>query len=469
MPHRSNFFKMSPALVEHKAQFKSTRKMAEIMEVPVAKSPGLSKAAAIKLAHVEPQSKPIHTIILDSSPLLLNTPSLSTLFSQSQLLVTTQSVISEIRDPDARSRVENLYLPFLKIRSPKPESVKFVRDFARQTGDAAVLSGTDVEILALAYDLECERNGGDWRLRRVPGQKRVNGSVPTAAVEPPNEADSKSDHISEENNIQEVADGLHAVKLQEEVKGPLKLTEESEVEETPIDKPPQSLPAEETFPSDSDSEGWITPSNIKEHQAKDSSSYQRSKASENKILQVATITGDFAMQNVLLQMNLNLLSPKTCKRITQLKQTILRCHGCFTTTKDLDKQFCPRCGKPTLTRVSCTINDRGEVKLHLKANMQWSNKGNVFSIPKPVSGRSNQKWTGPRDGGGKSGWGRELVLAEDQKEYIKAMTDGGRQKGRKEKDLMDEDYLPSILTGDRSGGNGRIRIGGGRNVNSRKR
>src|SRR2546423_14375612 len=102
-----------------------------------------------------PPVKPIHTIVLDSSPLLLNTPSLSTLLAKSHALVTTPSVIAEIRDPTARTRVENLYLPFITLRSPKPESIKFLKDFARKTGDAVVLSHTDIEVLALAYDLEC--------------------------------------------------------------------------------------------------------------------------------------------------------------------------------------------------------------------------------------------------------------------------------------------------------------------------
>jgi RNA-binding protein NOB1 len=423
-----------------------------------------------------PPAKPIHTIVLDSSPLLLNTPTLSTLLAKSQALVTTPSVIAEIRDPAARSRVENLYLPFIKLRSPRPESIKFVTEFARRTGDAIVLSHTDIEVLALAYDLECERNGGDWRLRRVPGQKRLNGSPPvkdnqTKVEETParDSADgaSRKDRPVEEahttDGIDSLPHDLENTKLVEDVlpTTPLSIIEDPADETDMVEKAEEN----QSDSGDSDSEGWITPSNIKKHQAKDENSSASTKA-ESKTLQVATMTGDFAMQNVLLQINLNLLAPATCKRITHLKQTILRCHGCFLTTKEMSKQFCPRCGKPTLTRVSCTTNDKGEVKLHLKANMQWNNKGNIFSIPKPVSGTSNQKWQGPRHGGGQGGWGSNLVLAEDQKEYIRAMTSGKRTK---DKDLMDEDYLPSILTGDRNRGGGRVKVGAGRNINSRRR
>lgn len=129
----------------------------------------------------------------------------------------------------------------------------------------------------------------------------------------------------------------------------------------------------------------------------------------------------------------------------------------------MDKQFCVRCGKPTLLRTSCSTDKDGNFKVHLKKNMQWNNRGNVFSVPKPVAGTSNGKLVA---GGGKGGWGQGLILAEDQKEYVQAMTSARRKK---EKDLMDEDYLPGILSGDRGRAGGRPRVGAGKNVNSKKR
>ena len=97
--------------------------------------------------------------------------------------------------------------------------------------------------------------------------------------------------------------------------------------------------------------------------------------------------------------------------------------------------------------------------------MQWNHRGDRYSIPKPVSGTANGK-VGQGKGGGRSGWGQELILAEDQKEFIRA-TSG--KKGKKETDLMDQDYLPSILTGERGKTGGRPKIGAGRNVNSKRR
>ncbi|OCT52638.1 20S-pre-rRNA D-site endonuclease nob1 [Cladophialophora carrionii] len=428
---------------------------------------------------LEAEKKPIHTIILDASPLLLNTPSISTLLANGHILLTTPSVLSEIRGEEARNRVETLYKPFLTVRTPKPESIKVVKEFARRTGDAAVLSATDFEILGLAYEVECERNGGDWRLRSVPGQKRVNGKPPQKEDETDEHkmgASAEGDDAghggleTQVDGIMKQVETLNVVDAQvpEEQLG--KATEDTTDPSTSqTGEPPEGLTTEAPDGISDSDEGWITPSNIRRQQAKDESASSKSSQSPPKTLQVATVTGDFAMQNVLLQMNLNLLSSKTCQRISQIKQFVLRCHACFSTTKQMDKQFCPRCGKPTLTRVSCTTNDKGEVKLHLKKNMQWNNKGNVYSIPKPTSGTANQKWQGPRHGGGgKGGWGNDLILAEDQKEYVRDVKTKERD-AKRIKDLMDEDFLPGILSGERTGGGGRVRVGAGRAVNSRKR
>ncbi len=47
---------------------------------------------------------------------------------------------------------------------------------------------------------------------------------------------------------------------------------------------------------------------------------------------VAIITADFAMQNVIMQMGLRLVTPDG-RRITRLSCWVLRCSACFTVTK----------------------------------------------------------------------------------------------------------------------------------------
>ena len=433
--------------------------------------------------------KPVHTIVLDAGPLLKNEPTVSTLIGQCENLLIVPSVIDEIRDETARSRIKTTLLPFLTIRSPSERSLRFVTDFSRKTGDLAVLSRTDLLCLALTYELDFD---GDHRRERAAlGRKGMNGSPPRkeqAASEDASEAANQSSTIevqptrdigrSQEPNAVVPLDG--ATSDQSCVTdGPQGLTEADEAKAVSnfnfADEDlhqgctaalGQELPKVEQIEADSDSsdaEGWITPNNVKKHQAKDTNG-STMPISGIQHIQVALLSGDFAMQNVCLQIGLNLLSP-SLQRVRNIRTYILRCHACFANERDMSKQFCSRCGKPTLTRVSCSTNSRGEFKIHLKKNMQWNHRGDRFSIPKPVSGAANGK-VGRGKGGGKGGWGQELILAEDQKEYLRAVN--GRSK-KKETDLMDADYLPSILTGDRGKAGGRPQIGAGRNVNSKKR
>jgi RNA-binding protein NOB1 len=463
--------------------------------------------------------KPIHTVVLDAGPIIRGEPSVSTLLQKCERIISTPAVVSEIRDANTRSRLQTTLLPFLELLTPRPESIGKLTDFARKTGDLSVLSRPDIQILALAYELECERNGGDWRLRSTPGQKRINAPVPVKAgdlespqPEPEHEEQTDSDLLAGEPGAERTSDETGeisntmagpAMPVSEEPStspsstadaeedqpiegGTVQPTEKGEQtaadREQPSTTDPTEIQAQESgepfeladqldvthlssqgndveVSEDSDSGGWITPSNIKKVQAAETAA---SSGPEQKVMQVATLTTDYAMQNVLLQMNLNLLSPSV-ERVRHIKTFVLRCHACFLVVKDTSKQFCPRCGKPTLTRVSCTTNSQGEFKMHFKKNMQWNNRGNVYSIPKPVAGSASGKVKG---GGGKDGWGASLILAEDQKEYVKALTEQKRVKAR---DLMDEDYLPGILTGDRSRGGGRPKVGAGRNVNAKKR
>ncbi|KAF2764099.1 putative proteasome maturation ans ribosome synthesis protein Nop10 [Teratosphaeria nubilosa] len=432
--------------------------------------------------------QPVHTLVLDTGAIIKNEPPVSTLLIKAEALVTVPAIISEIRDAATRSRVETTLQPFLTIRTPSAASVKFVTDFARRTGDLAVLSKPDLQIIALTYEIECERNGSDWRLRKVPGQKGLNGAPPSKTTgEAKGEIPSEhSEQSTEETAQHENSDGLIASAAAtdtKEAKGsnvPEDLAETdsddaelaqrtthlkvddtttltSDTPQRPVDSAQNSGAS---LNSESDSDGWITPANLKKRQAQDVGA-SIVQTPEQKTMQVGVLTTDFAMQNVILQINLNLLSP-SMTRVKHLKTFVLRCHACFQTTKDMSKQFCPKCGKPALTRVSCSTDANGQFKLHLKKNMQWNTRGDRYSIPKAVHGSAN----GRIKGGGKGGWGNDLILAEDQKEYERA---SNVEKRQKERNLMDEDYLPSILTGDRGRAGGRVKVGAGRNVNARKR
>ncbi|KAL2163028.1 hypothetical protein VTH06DRAFT_6864 [Thermothelomyces fergusii] len=421
-------------------------------------------------------SKPVHSLVIDANAVIRNEPTVSTLLAQAEELYTIPAVVSEIRDEATRSRFQTTLSPFLKLRNPRPESVQFVTSFARKTGDLQVLSKPDIQLLALTYELEVERNGGDWRLRRDPNQQGINGN-PSAKSGDEVDKESKPEEANGTTDSPSVAPEVakdQAVASPEAVAGRDAQvnagTSESiaeQFQDLSLNKPAteENVPEEEADLTEEEDDGegeWITPSNIKKYQARENAQIEPQPL--QRVLQAALITNDMAMRNVALRINLNLLD-SGFSRITYLKTWVLRCHGCFKVCKDTSKQFCPSCGQPTLTRVSCSTDANGNFTLYLKKNFQWNKRGNVYSIPKPTHGSASGKGAHVK-GGGKNGWGRELILAEDQKEYRKKLEEERRMKTR---DLMDQDYLPSILSGNRTSGGGRIRIGAGRNVNAKKR
>ncbi|KAK7399222.1 hypothetical protein VNO78_10401 [Psophocarpus tetragonolobus] len=113
---------------------------------------------------------------------------------------------------------------------------------------------------------------------------------------------------------------------------------------------------------------------------------------------VACITGDFAMQNVLLQMGLRLLAPGGTQ-IHQLHRWILKCHACYTVTAEIGRIFCPKCGNGgTLRKVAVTVNENGIVAAARRPRVTL--RGTKFSLPLPQGGRDAVT--------------KNLILREDQ-------------------------------------------------------
>ena len=121
-----------------------------------------------------------------------------------------------------------------------------------------------------------------------------------------------------------------------------------EFERVPLDvdaspPPPSSARAEdapttslyEDPPSEEDGDGeWITPDNVATHKSRALQMLPTATHSNNKKgappvkLDVACMTVDYAMQNVLLQMGLNLVGTEG-RRVASVKTWVLRCHACF--------------------------------------------------------------------------------------------------------------------------------------------
>jgi RNA-binding protein NOB1 len=91
----------------------------------------------------------------------------------------------------------------------------------------------------------------------------------------------------------------------------------------------ESAPLYDDPSDEDDGEGeWITPTNVNKHKEK-ARQYQTVEDKQNNgPMAIACMTADFAMQNVLLHMGLNLVGVEG-KRISQVKTWVLRCHACF--------------------------------------------------------------------------------------------------------------------------------------------
>ena len=179
-----------------------------------------------------------------------------------------------------------------------------------------MLSRTDVEVLALAYELEVQ-SGGEWRIRNFPGQKGTNGSPPPkkndvlhasdAISQPPPEDQSlletpdSSLHKNSSSVTQDSANSIPNLTVSDEANSALNgiktlhLTDsgkQSGVSAAP-DEHRNTCSSEEHLiqesSSDSGSEGWITPKNIKRHQAKDKNA-STVPIPEDSTIQVAVIT-----------------------------------------------------------------------------------------------------------------------------------------------------------------------------------
>ena len=82
-------------------------------------------------------------------------------------------MVAELRDARARDYLHTLHTTGqidLEVREPGAEALKMVMEFAKQTGDYAVLSKPDLHVLALTYALEVEAHG-TWRIRQTVGGK----------------------------------------------------------------------------------------------------------------------------------------------------------------------------------------------------------------------------------------------------------------------------------------------------------
>ncbi|XP_017786399.1 PREDICTED: RNA-binding protein NOB1 [Nicrophorus vespilloides] len=348
--------------------------------------------------------KQVEHLVVDTTAFIQNAP----LQDVAKKMYTVEEVVSEITNKRQLRRL--CVLPYeLEVKNVYPENIRVVADFAKKTGDFQCLSGTDIKVIALAYQMEKELVGTD-HLRQEPIHQRTIKITTTKQ-----KIDLKEDIagfyvpgqenkiLSAENPKEVTNEVLDEVKnsetgtVDEELKEKFKTLNCNDLEVNDNDNILQVVESKDEYESEEDEsksdeeenesdddDSWITPSNVQ--MAKKSI---RSEFMDEKHVKVACMTTDFAMQNVLRQMNLN-VSALDGRMIKQLKTYILRCYTCFNTTSIMTKKFCPKCGNNTLKRVSCSVDENGKQQIHINARRPLTCKGKKYSMPTIKGGKHSR-------------------------------------------------------------------------------
>ncbi|CAH3042290.1 unnamed protein product [Pocillopora meandrina] len=384
-------------------------------------------------------------IVADSAAFLKNAP----LHEMCENVHTVEDVVNEIRDAATRQRLA--VLPYkINFREPSTEALHAVTEFAKQTGDFRSLSVIDLKVLALTYQLEKEHCGIDHIKTKPTKQVEITQgfagkTVPGFFVEKKPKEESEETELRDERTVcrtvdsdkttgtdgqqnntpntsdecetnaidtsrteistaaeidknndstaQEITTGLEALTANDPT------LNDSKDDDEGFEENDNNVDGEDDLDSDieedcelengdddddDDDDGWITPDNIK--QIKN----QMGKGSQDALpanVTVGCLTTDFAMQNVLIQMGLHVISLDGML-IREARSYVLKCYACFRVTCQLEKKFCPSCGNRTLVKVSVSVDEDGITHYHLPNRKKPFNiRGKKFPLPRPQGGR----------------------------------------------------------------------------------
>ncbi|XP_014363256.2 RNA-binding protein NOB1 [Papilio machaon] len=394
-------------------------------------------------------SKKIKHLVVDTTAFI----KAENLLNIAENVYTVQEVIDEITND--RQRRKLVVLPYdINVKDVFTENIKFITDFSKKTGDYTSLSATDIKVIALTYQLEKEKVGTEHLKSEPTMQKTIKVSGlsgfnlhPESSDNVDNKAtinkeDNESPDTNEENssdvekpndnlvkkyealecektfpvneNIGEEKEDKLAQDIAEQIKN-IDLKDDSELNNVMVKVSDEEEDSESEDETDSDGEEWITPSNLAQKK-KDMEMGEF----EEKNVEVACITSDFAMQNVLKQIGLNVTAIDG-RIIRQLRTFIFRCTTCFKTTSVMTKLFCSKCGHATLKKVAVSIDDEGNQHIHINGRKPLTARGKRFSLPTPKGGQHFQY----------------PILTEDQHIHKRFAT----KLARKKTNAMDPDYI----------------------------
>ncbi|XP_053611251.1 RNA-binding protein NOB1 [Plodia interpunctella] len=378
-------------------------------------------------------SKKIKHLVVDTTAFI----KAANLQDIAESVYTIQEVIDEITND--RQRRKLVVLPYdLQVKDVFVENIKFVTDFAKKTGDYTSLSATDIKVLALTYQIEKEKVGTEHLKIEPTMQKTVKVTgIGSFNLHPQNASENQEKETvkelqslqnsanvdnnnsnKSEDSLKDVEDDKLANEIAEQIKN-MDLADGKDVEELMAkvsnEEEPDDEDTESEENSDSDGGDWITPGNLSEKTREmDAGQF------EDKNVEVACITSDFAMQNVLKQIGLNVTAIDG-RVIKQLRTFIFRCTTCFKTTSVMTKLFCPKCGHATLKKVGVSIDDEGNQHIHINGRKPLTARGKRFSLPTP---RGGQHFQYP-------------ILTEDQHIHKRFATKMARNKTN----ALDPDYI----------------------------
>jgi|SaaInlStandDraft_5_1057022.scaffolds.fasta_scaffold15513_3 RNA-binding protein NOB1 len=350
-------------------------------------------------------------LVIDSGAIIRH----EQLVDKAEEFYTTVDVLNEIKDEASRAILDRL--PFvLKVRTPSEESVKAVMEFARKTGDLPSLSRTDLRVIALAHTMEMERVGDSYiRKEPLPPQIKPSASLRAKHMQAMQKDEKEKEKEKEDEDVEE------ETKAREYGSGDAIAMEEDEGEE-----------------SEGSEGGWITPQTSRKEKEDREHALQRAAAGGSsqagsksgvKKHAVTTVTTDYAMQNVLLQMGLRLLDVKG-RRIKKTSVWGRKCSACFHILTPAQVpglqsvMFCPKCGLDTLYKVHIKVDATG-MQHCVGGQDKFNLRGTIFSLPKARGGRK----------------GKKVIDSQDTMEALPGYRRSMRNKEKALLDPFDEEFF----------------------------
>ncbi|KAL5103105.1 RNA-binding protein NOB1 [Taenia crassiceps] len=332
---------------------------------------------------------------------------------------TTQSVIDEIRDKNTRTYLSRLPYP-LSIDVPTPESIKWgkvgtyllnllVKELAKRTGDFFVLSKTDIEVIALTYQLYTEVTGAEpvikdvkrptftdklFRFKKPPEHGNESDSFKSILADHDFDAEwamNKLEHDLGQISQDSISDADTGVVIDEddhEDSDSAGDNSESTCCKSAEGEASESAESEEAV-SDSD---WITSDNFTQKLQEGLGLGSLRLDDEVDLsagappVPVACLTKDFAMQNVLMNAGITLLG-LSGKIIKEARTHVLWCGSCYAHTTKQNSYFCGICGYPNLRRIPVTLHEDGQLEFHFSRKFKKNLRGTKHPIIRPKGGK----------------------------------------------------------------------------------